>query len=559
MSSISPFDRSNQTDEVRRAREDYENKEAENTKKKNKEIKSLNEKKDQELDKVRDQYNEQLETLRNRHNEQIDERDKRHAEDISKMRDLYADSLRKKSTDEVREREASRSAYEGEIKKEKEISEEQKSEQERGFKKSLSDFDRALGDNQNRSIRVQQQGLQERSDHLNNKHAGEMKSVTEDRDRRVAELRHTLDDTKMTYEDLLVKEARDHRAESDRRTSAFETIYTNQEHNNSEMISSRDAILAESRLSNNRKIGEKIQNETDKMTALREKYADQMDNRTGAMVREARAEVSRAKNDQALESVTGKRMRDLDHEHLVSAYQAREEDLQRQKNEVFDKANEVARDRISTVLGKNEKIMNEANRRNRLDQNTQEMKSREAFAQQENVHKDQILLTNNRADQRVHKVLTATNAVQKNITEQNQENLENVKHNYSDSLQNQREAQLESMKTIYSRMDQKLRDLEAHLLKKHDDAVEYYETKIDETENQHKKDTQRMNQLFETKFNQREKAFKMEEDSLEKKYEQKMAIQDDVHQKDLNRMEKRHQEQVQSIISRATAAQSKKV
>ncbi len=558
MSSIAASDRSSQTDEIRRIRDEYEQKEAEEAKKKNKELRSMNEKQEQELTKIKDQYDSQLEAMRSKNGEAVEEKDKRHNEDIAKMRELYVDSLRKKSIDESREREAFKSSYENDLKKEKEISAQQKEVNERGFRSSLEERDRVYTDHSQRAEVSLQKGLEERTDHLNKKHEEEMKSIVEDRDRRVGELHHTADEMKSIYADRLATEERKNRADTDRRTTAFDTIYRNQEHTNAELIANRDAVLAEARHQMGEKMGERIQNNDQKMENLRKQYAEQMDSRTGNMVREARAEVSRAKNDSALEAITNRRLRDLDHKHLVGAYQAREDDLLRQRDEVFEKVNDVAHKRIDMVVDRDNKIMNENNRKNRMEQNIQAMRDSEALSQQEVASKDQIQHTNNRADQRIRGVMRATTVAQQNQIKQHEDSLDNLKHSYQDKVQNQREAQLESMKNIYARMDQKLRDLETHFMQKHDDTVEYYETKLEALDADRKKEAQRMAQNFEARSNQREKGIKMEEDTLTQKYEQKMATQDDVHQKEMNRMEKRHQEQLQAVAQRAAAAAQNK-
>jgi hypothetical protein len=558
MSSITASERNNQSDEIRRIREEYEAKESDTTKKKNKEIKSLSEKQDAELNKIRDEYSNQVDTLRSKQSESLDERDRRHSDEISKIRDMYVESLKRKSQDEVKDRENEKEAFQNSIDKEKTIAEQQKASAVRGLRNALTEKDRLLTDRQERTTEQLQTSLRERAEKMNEKHKQELGAVTQDRDREVGDLRNTLDNVKSSYSDRLSAEERNHRADTDRREAAFENTYRNQEHNNAEMIAVRDSIMKEEKQHLNAKMSKRMDDETEKMTALRENFATGMEKRTGDMIRSANIEASQAKNDRILDSVANRRISDLQKEHLMTSYQQREDDLMRQRNGIYSQVNDKARERVNQVIERTDKLIGETGRRNRMEQDIEGMRTKEALTQAELLRKDQLDTANTRADQRVRKVVNSTNMAQKEESRQHMENVDELRHNYTGNLQAQREAQLESMNNIYSRMDQKLRDLEAHLMKKHDDAVEFYESKIDEIVSQNKKDTQRMNQNFEARMSQRDKAAKMEQDTITQKYEQKMALQEDVHQKDLNRLEKRHQEQMQSVAARAASAQTRK-
>jgi hypothetical protein len=558
MSSVSTSDRANQTDEIRRIREEYEGKESETIKKKNKEIKSLSQKHDAEIDKLKDDYAGQVDTLRSKQTENIDERDRRHNDEISKIRDLYLGNLRKKSEDEMRDRDIEKQTFHSDLAKEKSISEQQRGVIERDYKGALTKKEKLSAEREEKTKLALQEGIRDRTDKLNDKHKAELESLSEGRDREVMGLRNTLENVKVSSAEQQDTEERSHRADTDRRENAFETAYRNQEHNNSEMIGMRDNMLKEEKVHLNAKMGRKIDEETEKMTALRDSYKSDMDGRVGDLIRSANSEAAQARNDRVIDSVTTKRIGDLERGHLMTAYQEREDGLHRERDQIYTVVNEQGRKRVNDVIDRTDKMMADTGRRNRTEQDIERMRAQEALNQSELIRHDQLENANNRADQRVKKVVTTSNQAFADETKQHKENIDELRHTYSDNLQGQREAQLESLNSVYSRMDQKLRDLEAHLMKKHDDAVEFYESKIDDIVTQNKKDVQRMNQNFESRMNQQDKAAKMEQDSVAQKYEQKLAVQDDVHQKDLNRLEKRHQEQLQTVASKAASAQNRK-
>jgi len=555
MSSVNASERNQQTDELRRMREEYDKQEAESTKRKNKELRAMNEKHEQELQANQESYEKQLELIRNKHREIINERDEKHANDSRKLREMYVESLARKTTEGDRLKQEMKETFKSEVEKERQVAAQQRQSLERDFRDSLRERDRQVADGEGRSIEKMKEGLQQRTEKLGEKHKIEMKALVSDRDRQIGQLRNTVDEMKSEFNDQKATDRRLQRSELDRRDAALETIVHNMDRSNSEMIRNRDEQLQNARKEMQNDFQGKMKAEHERMNDLTKQYGDQLESRTFSAIKSAKAEVARVKNDQVLDMITNRRLRDLERKNVQETYQQRFESLEKEKDQIFDVTNAKARDRVEKVIDRTDKLMAENNRRNRMSQNISNMRSREALATNERLHEDQVQTMNNQMDKRVRRIMNDTMSAQKTQIRQHEENLDILKGNYSDNLQNQREAQLETMKNVYDRMDKKIRDQESKLTKKHEEAIEFYEAKIDELEEKKRKDLLKQAETFESRNKQQQKAVNQAMESMELKHKQNVATQEELHRKEIERLEKRHQEQMQTVVARSAAAQ----
>jgi hypothetical protein len=557
MSSVTASDRSNQTDEIRRIREDYESKESESTKKKNKEIRQMNERHDKELARIKAEYDNQVATLRNKQSESIDERDRKHNDDVSRIRELYMDSLRKKTTDDMREKESMKSAFEQDLDKQKQISDQQKEILEKNIESTVNDKNRLITETEQRSNEEMRQAIDNNREKLNNRHNEELRAVSGDRDRVVSEMNKLVKDIKETDKNELETEKKNHRLEVERDHNSFETAIRGEHAMSSEVLNSKEKMLQDELGHLRNQYQKRMDDETERMQQIREQFAEQYEGRTGSKILKMKSDLAMAKNQQISDAISGKKSNEIEKKNIIQSYQDREEGLQKEKAQIYDSVNQVAHERIATANRSAEKLLSESNRRNKIEQQTSDMRYRDAFGQNEEVLKNQVLQSQNKAEERVRKVMKVSSLAQKNQLRLHEEGLIAIKDKHAEDLQNQREAQLESMKDMYERMDKRLKSAEQHLAKKHEDAIDFYENKIDSLEAQNREELQRLTKAYEARANQKEKAVKQEEGTITSKYEQKMALQEDVHRKELDRIEKRHQEQLQAVIARVNAAQKK--
>jgi hypothetical protein len=558
MSSVSPSDRANQTDEIRRVREEYEEKEASSTKRKNREIRSMNERHEAELQTVRENYEKQLEGIRSKHREILNERDQKYTDEARRIRDLYLESLQRKTTDDDSEKSSMRRAYQTELEKERKVHEQQRENLERNFKDTINAREQDTESRTRESNSKMQDGLKERTEKLNQKHEKELHALMGDRDTALLQARRDVDNARSEYASRAKKLQAQQEMQLDRRDAAIMNVKQNLEGQYQTIMESRDAALKEEREHMRNDFRKKTEGETARINKLNEGYAQQVDNRTNVLLNKAKNQADQAKTEMALNKLASEKRLELGMRHLQRAYQDKYDDLNKQKDEIFVKANEVAKDRVVKVVDRSEKLMGEQSRRARLEQELARSKTHEAMDQAEELHKQQLTNLENKSDKRIRHLLKDSQMLQTEMTRNGEENVEKLKNIYSEKIENQREAQLQSIKDLYSRMDKKLKDTEAQLTRRHEEAVEVYEAKIDSLEAQKRRELARQAQVFASRDKLKDKANQQVLESLDIKYKDKLAVQEENHRKELERVEKRSQEQIQAVMSRMAAAQVRK-
>ena len=557
MSSITASDRASSNEEIRRVREEYERQEAENTKRRNREIHSLGEKYDKDLEDVSRSYDHQLQETRNKHGEEIEERDRQHAEDVSKVRQAYQESLRRKAEDESRNFQADKVSHEGAIRKIKDISDNQIKVQTRNFENVIKEKDREEASHQEKSTVDLQNKLKERISKLTSKQDKEIATLAQERDNQIKQKDDDYDALRSYDQNEMAFVKRQNQEEKARRENAYMLQYRNQEHDNNYLLDTEKKELKEEAEHLRNSYAEKLADESKKMERMRENFYDEVQNRTGNRIRAAQAEMSRTHNEQTLDAINNRRLRDLDHEHLMRAEEERMRDLQKQRDQIYEVTNNKARERVNDIIEKTNKLLSGADRTNKMNQSIIGLKNKEAISQLERDHEDAITSLKNRDETRIQNITRTTAQNEEVENHLHEKGREDLKVSYQESLQNQREAQLEVMKNTYTRMEKRLRDLEVNWMKKHDALVNYYEAKTADLKEKAQDEINHQASNYEARIVNQEKGFKTEEESIEQKYAQKMALQEEAHRKEIERLEKRHQEQMQSLASRTNAINKK--
>jgi hypothetical protein len=556
MSSVNPSDRSDRQDEVNRLREEYEEKESKSTKRKNREIRANNEQHEAELQAVRDHYEKQLESIRGKHREILNEKDQKFTDEARKIKDLYFESLQRKIDQSNQEKQTIKQTYESQLQSEQKAHESQRENLEQNFKNSIAARERAAEYVSKESSDKLKKGIVERAEKLNEKHDEEIRAIVQDRDRLLTQAQRDVRNARNEYTDRAGKMQTKQQQELNRRDQEILNVKENLERTYGSIMENRDAELREERDAMKSHFREKTENQLAKISQLTQQYADDVNGRAGGQINSAKTEANRAKTDLILNKIASDKRLQLEKDHLTRDFQEKFNDLNKQKDEIFSKANDVARERVYKVVDRSEKLAADSNRRAQMSQENTRMRNKEAIEQAENLHRQQLDHLEGTTDKRIRHLLKDSQLVQAGMAKNQEENIEKLKNIYTERVQTQREAQIESINSLHERMDKKLKKTEVQLAKKHDDAVEFYETKLEELEAKNRRELARQAEVFEAREKNKDKAMKQALESVDMKFKDRMAVQEEDHRKEKERIEKRHQEQLQAVIARMAAAQN---
>lgn len=547
MSSISSSDRARQTDEVRNAREEYQEKEAELIKKQKKELQKIQQRYDKDVDVLRDSYADQVSNLKEKSHEIITKRDMDNKDKIEKIRGLYLEQLKRKTEEGSSRTEQLENAYKAKLNKEAQIKEQQKTVLKRSFDDSIQERDRQMSEFTTNAREQMREALSSRTQKLNEKHNSEMGSVIKDRDSSVSNLQKTLDDTKSANSNERKQGDRLARAKVDRMNSNFVTQFQNQEHQNASLIESRNQMLQAERNSAKGKYNNALERKLSSLDEAHKMLEDQVADRLERQVRSAKADLSRAKNDRTIDNITNRRIRNLEQGHLRDAYEERMMGLEKERDGMLEVANEITHKRVDNVLNRTEKLIQDTNQNNKLKMNMLNQRNSEDRAQVEMNTKSQLEHIRGKTDQRVSRIMGESAKTQINQEKLHNKTVDELKNSYYENLASNREAQSENLKNIQIKMEERLHANQSKALARHENTLNNFEKKIADMEEKHQQSIKRLEDSYKQRLQGQEKSHKMELDSQGQKVDIQVGQLEANHKQELDRMEKRHQEQMQSL------------
>lgn len=556
-SSIGASDRARQTDELRRSREEYEQREAEAAKKQKRDLRRLQEKHNQELAETKEVYEGRLDGVREKSRETLNQRDANHRAQVDQIREMYHEQLRRKTEDSEQDQKTLRSATDAEKNKMKSIAEQQRNELEVNFRTALNDRDREFAEHSENTRAQLKKSLIERTEKLNKKHENELSAVTSDRDRKVVDQQNSSSKQQAYLRDQIKDMDRRHRSEKARIEENWTSVVRDQAALNENMLENRNSLLAAERESQRSEYRQRIEDEGIRNEQLRENLKNDVTDRLNHQVRSAKYEARRNEGEKIQNDLTNNRLRKVERENLVQSYEARMRDLERRNEGTREDAMGMANKRIEEAVTKSDRLMQHVNRRNRLNQDMLVQRNREDRANVEQQTKAKLEANRERTDQQVGLIKKVSNESQLFQQRYYEKNLDQLKSSYADQLAAQREAQMETLSKIRIGMEEKLQSQQAKNDVKLDNLTRNYEEKIASLQESHKNEMARLQENYESRLQQRDKSHRFENEQTGQKYEGRMAQLQEEHQREMDRMQKRHQESLADVANKMSYLKKK--
>lgn len=557
MSSINSAERSRQTDEVRRAREEYETRENENAKRARAERKHREEQHQADLENVKKEYEEQISTLRNKNKESLVARDYQHQEQVDRIKNLYLEQVRRKTNEHESARNELRRTLESEIEKQDQVHGQQQTNLKDAFARGMKERDERFSEFAEESRDKVSKTIEDRTQKLNEKHSKEMGALVEDRDRRLSETYSQANKSRKLHESQTKEQDRRYQDLIKRRDNHWENVFQTQEKMNNTLVDNKHEVLKAARNKMQDDYLAAIDRKEQEADSSREHTKAQVESRLDSSVRKMAAELREVQNDRTVEMITNRRLRDLERKGLQEAHQARLEVLDRERKQVYDSVNDEARGHIQNVIERTDKLMQASNRENKMQQNITTMRAREDRGQLEAEMESRLDQAGVQSDKRIRRVMQDTSEAQRVQQKYHETNMEQIKNAYSDNLQAQRETQFDMLNKVRIQSEKKIKELELQHTKKTDDLIAAYEAKIEKVREDARSEKDRMVNAYEGRLKQRDKAHEADKETQVIRYETKMAQMDEMRQKELERIERRTQEQLTAMNNRMKAYNKK--
>ena len=306
MSSVSNADRSRQDDRIQELREDYENREAENAKRRANDLKRIQKKHDEEVAAVRESFDKRLQDIRDRSRDGFSEKELDHQAEMEEVRSVYRDQLRKKAEENEFNIQEWRKSAESQRKKTAETNETQRNHLTSSHKDELSSRDEQLAKSQESFRKNMQEGLEHNRDTLNRSHSKEREAILSGK--QASDDQHRLDVKEMrkAYKDTLKNKDQQMRYKEDYWASRFKDQVDGEDSKKRANGETNDLILQ----AENRRMQKRYQDALDDRTGMMENGQDNLRNqlfeRVNTQLRSKQSEIGRLKNQVSQNCVSNK-------------------------------------------------------------------------------------------------------------------------------------------------------------------------------------------------------------------------------------------------------------
>ena len=550
MSSISASERSRNNDESRKTREEYNDKETELIKKHKKQLAELGENYDKKLTEVEAGFSEKIDDIRGKNKEALNEKDIAQQKQIGKIKNLYVEQLKRRAEETENFKNSVVEAHRDQLTKERDINAQQKDVLKMNFKNSLADRDREYQTFAEEARETVKESIQNRTKSLNEKHEGELKQGEAERSRETAQARHDLEETVSSYKTRLKNQDQGYRAQIKRQEHSWMDGYKRQEVDNDEALVLKNETQQLERKVMAKGFNDALKKKSDSINNSFEALKSNVSARIDGDLDQAEREIQQLKKTQNIDQLKNKKLRDLDKRNVVNQYEERIKLLEAEKDGIFDVVNDRSRTKIGEASKKTDKVMQNAYKDHRFQMDLAKSRNTEFQEQSKLEHVNELDHVNTRAELHLKKLTNETEKNQKQLTDLYTGNVDSIKENYAERLDNQRNAQFETLSQTRLNMNQKLRQVQDDFARKLEESSKLHNQQVSEMKDQQRKELQKLESTYGQRIDQKSKEFKTEKESESMKFEMKYAKQEEAHQREIERMQQKHQEQMVQLASR---------
>jgi len=550
MSSVGASDRKSSDDRIRKTREEYETKEAENQRKQKAEMELLNRKHHEELSRLSDDFDRQIDELKNQFRSSMSERDQNNTRKVDEVRNIYREQLRKKTEENEGDRREMRKVSTGALEKQKTIAEMQKENLIENHRDELTESQNKFQEMTKRTREEMKGSLNHHDKVLKQSHEKELGATIKDRDFQVSNKDRDNKELRKAYEAKLTAERRQKESEVARWNQKYKDNVVNNNEEKSDTMKTQGMILKGELGELNRKYDNAINKKYEQLDGVTEELRETVNDRLNGQVRSKQSQIDRLNSKLNHQMINDERLRNIERRDLESKYVAQMDLLEKQKEGTVDQMKEINKKRIGKVISDTDKTLRTTYREQKGDKELMTQRNRqdrELLLQQ---HKDNVNLISDTAEGRVRKITKIARQNQDSYANYYDRSLDQMKDTFSDRVEAQREKSTDDMLRMNRALGDRFHGIEKNHQLKLEAVTNTFDAKVSQMKEAHEKELKRIENYYSQRLANRDKETKQQAGSLEMKYEAKIAQMNETHQDQLDRMNRRHQEDMQNLATK---------
>lgn len=548
MSSIGGADRNSQDESVRRARETYEQREAENIKKQKAEMRKMTETHQSEVLALRDSHDKQLAELKEKAKDALTRRDMEYQRDVNEMRGIHREQLRRAAQESEDKSTRVEETLKGELARSQAIDERQKAQLRESFETEIRNRDNHLEAKSKESREEIAKGLDANRRRLNAAHEKEKDAIVKDRDRRLENAQMGYDELRKVKDSTIANE----RAQREMQVERLGRNFQSQIRNNHEDNAARQDIQREAFGMGLKESRERYKKALDKNAkAMEDARGDLTETVNGRMNRKIAVledELSDAQRVRDREKASLEAKKSLEVRNLRDAFQKNVDEYERQNKGLRQESNLERAQEIKRVNEQNAEALIASNRFYQEKIGLDDVRNEERFSKSKSDFEAKLQNMEASSGSRFEKLKNFNSLEQEKMRAYFDQATASMRENFETTLREMRMRQKAEQDQLFAGFAKQNREVEEKNQGRLQDLTMRYEKQIADMSMKHQKAIKEERELAARQFKEQERKFTGEMATQNSQLEYRIAKNEDSHKRELDDMKRKHQESLANII-----------
>lgn len=545
MSSVS--NEGKRDDAVRRLKDEYYAKEAEDTKKHKAELRRMTEQYQREIEDLKNEHSEKVKQLEGYMKSRLSRQDQQQQNQMQEIRDMYSQQLRKRMEESQSMRLEQKDAYESQINTQKNVFETQKTRIENQLNSELKSKDEAFEKYAQFARDEGDKTWEERRAKIHKSTEQQLQRERENHNNQLSNMSRQLSELQKTkkHEIFQLKE------QNDFDINRLELINRKNKENQEKTNAAVHATMSHEYQEQQKLLKEKFRDEIDQKVAVLDESQKDFRQTTGERLNRQlmvlKSDLKNEKNQKIIEGNSRVQQNELEKKHIVQDYEKRLRNERDQKSRALASVKTEVRSEVDKAVKSREELLRDLSDDHLRER---ELKRSQTTAQMSQVKNDMKSLEDHvtqRADSKVNRANELVRQNSESLQKYYTGNLELIKKDFMKELNNERIRHVEERAELEARLEKKVRDREKSVTQELDQKIIQYEDQISSLKDQFGEELRRKDEEFRLSQQAREKNHKDAIKSMEMKYQNQIQQTKDTANNDLDSQERRHREELNHL------------
>lgn len=548
MSSVGSADKRSQQDEaLRRARETYQERDVDQSKKHSQEIKRLNEIHQTELRQMEEAHGRQMDDLRERTREAISTRDMRYQKEIEDLRSMHQNQVRKAAVEAEQKQKLTENTMRQQLDKTTMIKDRQAAEQKAQYESQLGKTQTDFREGLNETRESAQKSIVSQREKLNEAHSKELEAVRGDRDRRLDQAQRDFQSMR-TAKDRQLGDLESNKRRSEERLSKahMESLSNQSAEHSGNLQNAREEF--QDGIQNNRSRYEKaLQKHTDANSLSSESFRNTIQNRISNEVDSASAENRRLKNELVRQQESLTRQKNREVSNTRSAMGENITQLERDRLEAVRVSNARNAKVVSNVIREKDQQLLSSNREFQDKIESEKTKAKEHIGTTKLQHERELASKELQTMTRETRLKDMNQREEAYLKEFYNESLSANRENFESSLREIREQNKRDQGMIFQNFSKASNERELKFQQKLLEMTQRHQNEVDrlKAEQQTALKNQSVAAEREKKVITEQKNVEMQRQASQ--FENRIAKLEETHRRELDGLKRRHEESLANM------------